>query len=180
MIGVMSEKAVRDYARERRFSSAICDRWLGESPADRDALLALAVRLRLGENQFRDLFDQLQDVAARGESSAAELLQSEPLRGVLRRALGRNEMVKALKHALRRLRYPQLSATESRLKELLRRVGLPPCVEVELPENLGSSSLSITVRAGSPGELGRCAAALAAAAQGEEMQEIFRVLEGDW
>jgi hypothetical protein len=176
----MSETAVRAYVRERRFSSATSNRWLQQNAADRDAMLALAERLRLGENQFRDLLDQLQDVAVRQRSSVAAVLENDPLADVLRRTLGRNEMVKALKQCLQRLRYPKLTATEDRLKQLVRCLGMPPGVEVLLPENLGSSCLSFTLRVSSPDELDRCAAALATAARGAEMQEIFRVLEGDW
>ncbi len=176
----MSEAAVRAYAEAKRFGAATVERWLGHAETDRAALLALAERLRLGENQFRDLLDQLEDIAARQQSSPAAVLASAPVHAVLERGLGRNEAINALKVALRRLRYPQLSAVEASLAALAKQLRLPAGAGLEFPENLEGSQVTITLRAGSPAELRARAASLVAAVARDEVDEMFRLLEGRW
>lgn len=172
----MSEQAARDYARERHFSAATTERWL--RCAARDGLLDLAVRLRLGENQFRDLLDLLEDCAVRHRCDARAVLELPPVSAVLRGKLGRNDTIKALKAALRRLRYPQLSATEERLKDLARSLALPRAVQIGFPDHLEGTQLTLTVQAGSATELRGLLGACARAAERAEVDEMFRLLDG--
>src|SRR5262245_7808444 len=116
----MSESAVHAYAAEKRFAAGLLERWLAQAPADRDALLDVATRLRLGENQLRDVLDDLTAIAARRASDIATLLRGAELRAILDRSLGRNEAIRALKQGLRRLRYPQLDAAERQLTDLVK------------------------------------------------------------
>jgi hypothetical protein len=176
----MSESAVRAFADERRFAVATRERWLAQAPADRDVLLALATRLRLGENQFRDLLDDLTAIAARQATDLATIVSAPTLQSVLARSLGRNEAIKALKAALRRLRYPQLDTAEQRLAALGKQLHLPSGVRVELPENLDGEQLVLTLRASSAAALRAQVAAAAVALQGAALDEMFAVLEGRW
>lgn len=176
----MSESAVRTFAAERRFAAATLQRWLEQTPADSEALLGLAVRLRLGENQFRDLLDDLTAIAARQGVGLAAIVNDAALQAVLARARGRNEAIKAFKAALRRLRYPQLSGAEQRLAGLGKQLRLPAGVRVELPENLDGEHVVLTLRAGSAAELRAQAGAVALALQGAALDELFAVLEGRW
>lgn len=176
----MSESDVRAFASERRFKAALLQHWLAQAPADRDALLELAALLRLGENQFRDLFDDLTAIAARQGGGLAPIVNGTALRAVLTRPLGRNEAIKAVKQALRRLRYPQLSAAEHRLDGLGKQLHLPSGVRVELPENLDGEHVVLTLRARSAAELRAQAGAVAVALQGAALDELFAVLEGRW
>jgi len=176
----MSESAVRAYAADKRFADATVTRWLAHPPADRDALLALATQLRLGENQWRELCDALAAIGARRGCGIAAVLEDAALRAVLARPLGRNEAIRALKQCLRRLRYPQLSAAEERLTALGRALRLPAGVHLALPENLEGEHVAITLRARSAAELRAQAQALAAALQGSAVDEVFAVLGGQW
>jgi hypothetical protein len=176
----MSESAVRAYAAEKRFAAGLLERWLGQAPADRDALLAVAVQLRLGENQLRDVLDDLTAIAARRTSDIATLLRSDELRAILDRSVGRNEAVRALKQALRRLRYPQLSAAERQLSDLAKALRLPAGVRVALPENLEGEHIAVTLQARSAAELRAQATAVAAALQSAALDEMFAVLGGEW
>src|SRR5512144_2798240 len=130
----MSESQVRAYAAERHFGTALVERWLGQKPVDREALLGLAVQLRLGENQLRDVIDDLTAIGARRNCGPAAVLGIDEVRAVLARRLGRNEAIRALKQALRRLRYPQLSAVERDLAARVKALRLPAGVRVDLPE----------------------------------------------
>jgi len=174
----MSEAAVRAYAVEKHFGSATLSRWLAYPPADRDALLELAVQLRLGENQLRDVLDDVGAIVARRGGGVTGLLSDEAVRGAVARSPGRNPAIRALKQALRRLRYPQLSNAEQRLAELGRALRLPAGVRVELPENLDGDAIALTLRGRTAGELRAQARAAAACLQGEALDEMFAVLEG--
>lgn len=175
----MTDDAVRAYAREKHFAAATRERWLRQPAPDRNALLELARQLRLGENQFRDVLDYLEDIAAREGCGLAAVLASPAVRGVLERDRGRNEAIKALKDALRRLRYPQLAAAEEKLVALVKRLHLSAGVRVEFPQNLEGEEVTVTVRARSAAELRARAAAIAVALQAPEVDEIFRVLAGE-
>jgi hypothetical protein len=174
------ETAVRAYAAAKHFGEATLERWLAQTTADRAALLEVAAQLRLGENQFRDLFDDLLAVGARQGCTIAAVVDSAALRAVLASGLGRNEAVKGFKRAVRRLRYPQLSAVEQRLAELAKTVRLPAGVRLELPENLEGEHVGVTLRARSAAELRAQAGAVVAALQSAPLEEMFALLEGEW
>jgi hypothetical protein len=176
----MSESAVRAYAANKHFAPATLERWLGLPPDGRDALLDLTTRLRLGENQFRDLLDDLTAIAARQATTVAAVLAGDEVGAVLGRGQARNETIKGLKTTLRRLRYPQLVAAEQRLRELARTLRLPAGVGVTLPENLEGDSVTMTLRGRSAAELRAQARALTTALAGVEIEEMFAVLEGRW
>ena len=176
----MSEAAVRAYAQEKHFSAATLERWLDRPEAEREILLQMVQRLRLGENQFRDIIDQLEDVAARQRSTLVAVVGSAPIRETLERGLGRNETIRMLKHHLRRLRYPQLASAEQRLAELAKHLRFPTGVRIDFPEHLEGEYLTVTVRARSVAELQAQAASLTSAAHRTELEEMFSVLEGNW
>jgi hypothetical protein len=176
----MSEEGVRAHAAEKRFGAATLDRWLALEADDREALLHLARELRLGENQFRDFFDQLSDVASRRGCAVASLVADGPVRDALRRGLSRNDAIHAVRQTLRRLRYPQLTAVEERLARLRMGLGLPAAVRLELPENLEGEQVTVVLQASSAAELRERARALAAAAQEGAVDEIFDLLAGVW
>jgi hypothetical protein len=176
----MSESQVRTYASEKRLGAAVLERWLTQPPADRDALLELAAQLRLGENQLRDVLDDLAAIGARRKCGLAAVLGIDEVRAVLARHLGRNEAIRALKRALRRLRYPQLSAAEQGLAQRVRALRLPAGVRVDLPENLEGEHIAVTLRASSAAELRAQADAVAAALGAGTVDEMFALLEGHW
>jgi hypothetical protein len=176
----VSEAAVRTYAAERRLDTATLTRWLRHAPADRDALLQLAQGLRLGANHLRDVLDQLDDLTARDGVPLHELLARPPLADVVAAGHGRNEAIHALKGALRRLRYPQLSAVEGRLLTLVKQLRLPAAIRVAFPENLEGDHLSLSIEARSAAELRQRLAQAAAACERAEVEEMFRLLGGEW
>ncbi len=173
----MSEEA-RTYAQTKHFSAPTLERWLALPAADRDALLEIANRLRLGENHFRDVLDLADDIAARQQTTIQAVLASASVRELLGRGHGRNETLKELKDVLRRRRYPQLAATEAALAVLVKQLGLPPEVRIDFPENLDGNGIVVTLRAKSASELRVCTRALAAVCMRTEVDEMFNRLEG--
>jgi hypothetical protein len=176
----MAEQDVRTYAEAKHFGPSMLERWLAKRPSDRDALLDFALRLRLGQNQFRDLLNLLEDIAARQGSGLREVIASPPVVAVMSRDLGRNEAIKAIKTVLSRLRYPQLSEIESRLAALVQSIHLPRGARVEFPANLEGEHVSVILSAAGSAELRAQANALMSALEGPEVDQIFALLEGDW
>lgn len=175
----MPEQRILDFAGGKRLTRTMLDRWLALSRADAEALLGVAERLRLGENHLRDVLDCAEDIAARSASSVAEVLGRPEVSGLLVSGLGRNEGLKAVKDALRRMRFPRLSATEDRLRELAKRLQLPRAVDIAFPENLQGVELTLTLRGCSAEELRANASAVAQALQRAEVEEMFRLLGGE-
>jgi hypothetical protein len=174
------ETEIRAYAERRRFGAGVLGRWLGQPAGDRAALLALVGKLRLGENQVRDLIDRLEDVAARRGTTPGAVLADPMVAGVLERDLGRNEAIHALRLALDRLRYPRRSSVEAGIRQLVKGLDLPSGVKVELPAELEGDSVSFTVSAATAGELRARVQLLAASLRREEVDRIYALLDGRW
>ncbi len=176
----MSEAELRrrivSFATSRHLRAPLLERWSGAAPADAAALLELAESLRLGENQLRDVFDWSEEIAVRDGTSIAAVLDGAEIRGVRKRGIGRNETIHALRAALRRLRFPQLTALEDRLNECIGALDLPRSVRLVLPEQLQGTEIRVEIRAGSAADLGEALERLAAAAASPQMAELFALL----
>jgi len=173
-----TSQLITDLARERRYADAVVRRWLALDPTDAEALLDLALELRLGENQLLDFWQWIEDVAARDRVPFAAVLASTTVEEARRRKFGRNEKLKEMKDALRRLRFPQLAAAEARARQLLRDLALPRNVHAELPQALEGGHVELRVEIGSPAELRQVADALRQAADSEACTKLFDLLDG--
>ncbi|MBI1815494.1 MAG: hypothetical protein HYR72_10985 [Deltaproteobacteria bacterium] len=169
--------AVHAYAAARRFSTATRERWLRLASSDQAALLRLAEQLRLGENQFRDFLDCSEDIAGRDGCTIGEVWAREPMVTTLARDLGRNQMIAALRAALRPLRFPQLAAADARLAELVRQLNLPAGVRLQFPLQLEGDEVRVELRANSAAALRECAAAVQRALDSPALDDVFRTLE---
>lgn len=165
------------FASGRRYRQATIERWLALDDADGAAVLGIAGELRLGENQLRDLWQWAEEIAAREGDSLAEVLNRPAVVGALRQPVGRQDQLKLVKAALRRLRFPMLSTTEDRLRVLLRELKLPPSIRVDLPEFLEGDGVRIELRASSASALRQAATALLVAADSATCAELFHLLD---
>ncbi len=168
---------VAAFARERRYAEPTQQRWSQLSDHDAAALLHLAQPLQLSENQLRDIWQWLEDVAQRDQLPLAKILESPALQSVLRNPLGRAEKIKAFKSKLRELRFPQLVAAEQRARQLISALELPRHVAVELPAHLEGDSLRFSITANSASALQQAATALLAATAHPQCAELFHLLE---
>jgi hypothetical protein len=171
-------RALRAFVHERRYGAPTLERWLALEEADGHALLELAQDLRLGENQLRDLWEWAEEIAQRDHRSLAQVLALEPVATPRRsRSLGRNDKLKLVKTALRRLRFPRLAATEERLAALVRQLDLPRNIRVTFPEFLEGDDVRIEIVADSVASLQAAADRLRAAAGAPACAAIFQTLE---
>lgn len=170
------QTAIRAYAGARTYSAATTERWLHLDSDDGGALLQLANELRLGENQLRDLWDWVEEITERDRVTLRHVLAAAPIVAVRARKLGRNDKLKALKAALRRLRFPQLAEVEDRLADLVRSMELPRMIRITLPEYLEGDQVRIEITATSEAAWRSAAAALLAAAESPACTELFALL----
>ena len=168
--------AIRAYTGARAYSATTTERWFRLDAADGSALLQLATELRLGENQLRDLWDWAEEIAERDGVTLRHVLAAKPIVAARTRKLGRNDKLKAIKAALRRLRFPQLADSEDRLAGLIRTMELPRTVRVALPEHLEGDQVRIEITATSTAAWRAAAAALLAAAESPACTELFALL----
>ncbi|MFQ5667633.1 MAG: hypothetical protein ACE5I7_14570 [Candidatus Binatia bacterium] len=170
------DQAVRTFAAARRYRPATVHRWLRLPAADRGALLGLAQELHFSENQLRDVWDWAEDIAQRDRLSLAQVLALEAITAARRRPAGRSDKVKHIKTALRRLRFPQLTAVEDRLAVLVRALALPRNVRVVFPESLEGDEVRVEIVARNAAALREAAARLQAAVQEPACEAIFELL----
>lgn len=168
---------VAAFARERRYAEPTQQRWSQLSDTDAAALLRLAQPLQLSENQLRDLWQWLEDVAQRDQLTLAAVLESSALKLVMRSSLGRAEKIKAFKSKLRELRFPQLVAAEQQARQLISALELPRQIVVELPAHLEGESIRFSITATTSAALQQAATALLAASAQPQCTELFRLLE---
>jgi len=171
--------AIRACAAERHFRADTVERWLLLADDDGAALLELAVELRLGDNQLRDLWDWAEEIASRLEFGIAAVLTEGAVRAARDRVGSRNDKLKAVKAALRRMRFPHLARQEDRMGALVKQLDLPSAVRLEWPAFLEGDTLSIAFDVRSPAALAAVAAALAEAAQRPECTTLFALLDGE-
>jgi hypothetical protein len=171
-----TDAAIRACAADRHYAAATVARWLRLAPPDRAALLDLVHDLRPSEHQLRDLWDWAEEIAQRDATSIAAVLAVPAVTGARARSLGRNDRLRSLKAALRRVRYPQLSAAEDRLCTLVRALALPPSVRVVPPEHLEGDALRIEIVARNAATLRSAVAHLAAVMHTAACEELFALL----
>lgn len=167
------------YAAERQFKTATRERWLALAERDAAALLALARDLRLGENQLRDVWNWAEEIALRDGGDLATVLTAPEILTLQRGGLGRNDRLARIKAALRRRRFPALSAAEARAQDLVRRLELPRHIRLIVPEFLDGDAVTVEIEVTGTAALAEAAARLTEIARRAEVAELFDVLAGE-
>jgi hypothetical protein len=170
------ESALREFATVRRYSDRTVIRWLRLLPTDAQALLGLAQELHLGEHQLRDLWDWAEEIAERDAQSLAQVLAAEAVTAARRRHVSRNDKLKLVKGALRRVRFPQLVATEDRFTAFVGELDLPRSVQVTWPEFPEGDVLHVEIEARDAAAFRDAVARLLAATETPACAAIFDLL----
>jgi hypothetical protein len=175
----MTAQTIQEYALSKGFHPQTRERWLNWNPADGATLLELALALKAGENHLRDLMDYLEEIALRDGITISELLQSKPISDIRTDPrLGRADRLKRIKDQIRRIRFPRLSQIEDSIQAKIRQLKLQPAVKLSVPAGLEGGDLQIEFTARSPAEFKSIVANLGAAAQSENLAEIYLLLKG--
>ncbi len=173
------DQAIRQFAAEKHYREQTLQRWLALSDCDAAALYRLATGLRLGENQLRDLWQWAVEIATRDHTTVAAVLQAPEIVAALEAKWSRNDRLQRVKHALRRRRFPELSAAEDRARSLVEAAQLPESVRLSLPSFFEGDEVVVTCRGKTPAELQAALSAALRWANTEVCAELFALLGGD-
>lgn len=175
----MSNIAVQlsTYAQQKRLSVQTLLRWQAWSESDQIALLSIVQELQLGENHLRDFLDWCEEIQLRDGGTIAAVLSCSELRQPLESKLGRNDKLKVVKEALRRIRYPRLSQLEEELKAAIRALDLGSRVQVSFPPSLEGDEFTFVFKARNVAELRESLARLQQRIDEGIMQRVFALLD---
>lgn len=139
----------------------------------------LALDLKIGENQLRDLMDWSEEIALRDGIAMAAIFAGKAIDSIATDPrLGRADKVKRIKESLRRLRFPRLAQAEDEIQDKIRALKLQPEIRVTVAPGLEGGRLQIEFSVINQQDFKRVAEKLAAAAATTSTSEIFVLLGG--
>jgi len=155
-----TDTQIRELSAERRLPPSHLDRWLTMDPSSRAAMLDIARKLRLRTGQLVIALDTLEEIAVREHVSVAAILDRPEIRRIVNGSSSAPSRASALLEALRTLRYPLLKRMQEQLRSEVAALKLPRGISIDLPKELGSDELSVSLRARSGAELAHMIEAL--------------------
>jgi len=165
------------YARHKHLSAQTLGRWQAWTEEDQAAWLSVAEELQLGENHLRDFLDWLEETVLRDGGTIHSLLARPELRRPLDAKLSRNDKLKAVKEALRKLRYPQLSRLEDDLRAAVKALDLGSRVRVSFPPAFEGDEVTVEITARNVKELDEGVTRLRQRIAAGALQRVFDLLD---
>ena len=151
---------IRELAAERRIPQSHVDQWLAIDPQSRAAMLDIARTLRLRTGQLVTALDALDEIAVRDHVTIAAILDRPEIRRIANGSGSAPSRASALLEALRTLRYPLLKKMQEQLRSEISALKLPRGISIDLPRELGSDELTVSLRVRSAAELAHLLEAL--------------------
>jgi hypothetical protein len=151
---------IRAIAAERRLPASHLARWLALDPSSRSALLDLAHALRLRTGQLVTALDTLDEIIVRDQVTIASVLDRPEIRRIANGSGSTPSRASALVEALRTLRYPLLKKMQEQLRSEVSSLKLPRGISIDLPQELGSDELTVSLRVRNAAELANLLEAL--------------------
>jgi len=146
---------IRELAASRRLPPSHLARWLAMNLSSRVAFLEIARALRLRTGQLATALEMLGEIAVRERVSIANILGRPEIRRVASGGGSAPARASALLEALRAFRYPQLNETLEKLRSEVSALKLPRSISLDLPKDLGSDEVTVSLRVRSGAELAR-------------------------
>jgi hypothetical protein len=165
------------YSQEKRLSAQTLRRWQSWAEEDQAALLVVANELRLNENQLRDFLDWLEEIITRDGVTVRDILGRGDLRHPLQANLSRNDKLKAVKEALRKIRYPRLSRLEDDLRAAVKALDLGSRVRVSFPAALEGDEITVEIKARSVQELGNSLVTMQQKLADGSLRRVFELMD---
>jgi hypothetical protein len=167
---------IRTLAQERRLPATHLERWLAMDPASRGSMLTQARSLALRTGQIVSALELLEEIAVRERVRIAEILSRDEIRRIADAPGSTPARASAFIDALRRTRFPRLRKIQERLRAEIAALKLPRGLSLDLPKELGSDELTVSLRVRSADELDRLVAALNRSCAG--IAQIVELLGG--
>lgn len=163
---------IRTLAHERRVPAAHLERWLAMDPASRGSMLSHARSLALRTGQIVSALELLEEIAVRERVTIAEILSRDEIRRIADASGSTPARASAFIDALRQARFPRLRKMQERLRAEIAALKLPRGLSLDLPKDLGSDELTVSLRVRSADELDKLVGAL-----NRSSAEIARIIE---
>ncbi len=144
---------IRTLAGERRIPDSHLTRWLAMDLASRAAFLDVARAIRLRTGQMVTALDTLAEIAVREHVTVAGVLDQPEIRRIASGSGSAPSRASALLEALRILRYPLLKQMQEQLRSDISALKLPRGISIDLPKELASDELTVSLRVRSAAEL---------------------------
>lgn len=167
---------IRTLAAERRIPDSHLARWLAMDRASRAAFLDVALAIRLRTGQVVTALDTLEEVAVREHVTVAAVLDRPEIRRIASSSGSAPSRASALLEVLRTLRYPLLRKMQEQLRSEVSALKLPRGISIDLPKELASDELTVSLRVRSTAELAHLLDALDRSRPG--LTRIFEMLGG--
>jgi methyl-accepting chemotaxis protein len=167
---------IRTLAQDRRLPAAHLEQWLAMDPASRGSMLTQARSLSLRTGQIVSALELLEEIAVRERVRIAEILSRDEIRRIADAPGSTPARASAFIDALRQARFPRLRKMQERLRAEIAALKLPRGLSLDLPKELGSDELTVSLRVRSADELDRLVAALNRSCAG--IAQIVELLGG--
>jgi ParB/RepB/Spo0J family partition protein len=167
---------MRRYVHETDMPVSCAARMASFSSRDQEALLTFLHPLRPGVNKLRELLVNVEEVAARQGDTVAQILSREELKSVTDSDAPRPLKIETARKALKKMRFPAVTAAEARIEGLLKSLGLPREIALHLPLYLEGDTIRVELRFKSAEGLKRLAEKLVEASDRDELDEICELL----
>jgi len=142
-------------------------------------LAQLALDLKIGENQLRDLMDWGEEIALRDGIAIEAIFAGRAINTIATDPrLGRADKVKRIKESLRRLRFPRLAQAEDEIHGKIRALKLQPEIRMTVAPGLEGGRLQIEFTVTNQQDFKRLVEKLAVATETISTKEIFSLLGG--
>ncbi len=171
-----TDAQIRELAAERRLPQSHLDRWLAMDPPSRAAMFDLARALRLRTGQLVTALETLDEIAVREHVTVAVVLDRPDIRRIANGSGSAPSRASALLEALRTQRYPLLKRMQDELRAEVSALKLPRDISIDLPKELGSDELTVSLRVRSGTELAHLLDALDRSRSG--LTRIIEMLGG--
>ena len=147
------DQQIRTLAAERRLPASHLARWLAMDAPSRAAMLDLARTLRLRTGQLVTALDTLDEITVREHVTIASVLDRPEIRRIANGSGSTPSRASALLEAFRTLRYPLLKKMQEQLRSEVSALKLPRGISIDLPQELGSDELTVSLRVRTGAEL---------------------------
>ena len=164
-------------AHSMRTGENIAERTTGWTNAERVELAHVVDELRPSARHLTDILDWIDDLAARDGARPGDVLAAPALRTALASGVSAPERLKRWKEALRRLRYPRLSAREEAVAGAIRALALDRTTSIEPPPALEGGVVTVSIRARSAAELAAALARIGDRLARGDIERLFALLE---
>ena len=171
------EAQLTAYAQRKRLSATTLSRWQAWPTEDQAALLTCVQELQLGENQLKDFLDWLEEIALRDVMAIQAVLGQRGIRNALALRGSRNDKLKAVKIALRKMRYPRLTQLEASARAAVKALDLDRGVQISFPPAFEGDEITVTFHARNTQELEERLVRLQQRVTDGGFQRMFDVLD---